>query len=142
MPLPQLNVYRHDSKKRALITLTGEIDLQSAPLVREALERCLRDGVRTIDVDLTPVTFCDCSGLNTFIKASQRTAEVGGSLQLHYPPYTLALLVELTGTGFLLAGLPPVQGESPLTPAPTATDPAPGLLACSEAHRSELVRPG
>lgn len=141
MPLPQLNVYRHDSKKRALITLTGEIDLQSAPLVREALERCLRDGVRTIDVDLTPVTFCDCSGLNTFIEASQRTAEVGGSSNSTTRP-TLALLVELTGTGFLLAGLPPVQGESPLTPAPTATDPAPGPLASSEAHRSELVRPG
>ncbi|WP_405639872.1 STAS domain-containing protein [Streptomyces sp. NBC_00019] len=57
----QLNVYRHDRDTRALITLAGEIDLATAPLLRSALTACVHDGIRTVDVDLTAVTFCDVS---------------------------------------------------------------------------------
>ncbi|WP_051820106.1 STAS domain-containing protein [Streptomyces sp. NRRL S-920] len=102
MPLPQLNVYRHDRRTRALVTLAGEIDLQTVPLVRAALERCLRDGMRTIDVDLTPVTFCECCGLNAFIEMFLRTTATGGTLRLHYPPPLLAWMIELTRCDFLL----------------------------------------
>ncbi|GAA4090071.1 hypothetical protein [Streptomyces shaanxiensis] len=42
MPLPQLTAYRHDRRKQALITLSGEID-----------------------VDLTPVACCDCNDTPT-----------------------------------------------------------------------------
>ncbi|MEV7341143.1 STAS domain-containing protein [Streptomyces sp. NPDC093544] len=125
MPLPQLTLYRHDRRNRALITLAGEIDLESAPLVRTALERCLHDGIRTIDVDLAPVTFCDCSGLNAFLQTAQLAAEAGGTLRLHYPPPMLALLLDLTGSGFLLLGLPFEPPAPPLGDAPAATRPAP-----------------
>lgn len=123
MPLSQLTVYRHDLRKQALITLSGEIDLKSAPLVRESLERCLRDGIRTIDVDLTPVTFCDCSGLNAFLHAAQQTTVAGGTLRLHYPPTTLVRILDLAGCGFLLLGppfghLPPPVGDTPAAPRP------------------------
>lgn len=114
MPQPQLAVYRHDRKTRALITLVGEIDFESAPLVRVSLERCLRDGIRSIDVDLTPVAFCDCSGLNEFLHAAQRTTEAGGTLRLHHPPTTLARILEVAGCGFLLLGLPSGSPSPPL----------------------------
>jgi anti-anti-sigma factor len=125
MPLTHLTVHRHDRRKRALITLVGEIDLESAPLVRAVLTQCLRDGIRTLDVDLTPVTFCDCSGLNAFLHAAQKTIEAGGTLRLHHPPPSLALLLDLTGAEFLLLGvplgclLPPVEG----VPDPAAHTP-------------------
>ncbi|MFI1401123.1 STAS domain-containing protein [Streptomyces sp. NPDC020681] len=106
MPIPKLKVYRHDRESRALLTLAGEIDLDTAPLVRASLEECLRDGIRTIDVDLTPVTFCDCSGLNAFLHASYQTAAAGGSLQLHYPAPPVARLFDLTDCGFLLLDHP------------------------------------
>lgn len=67
MPLPQSNVHRHAGRTSALLTLAGEIDLETAPPMRAVLERSLRDGVRTIDIDLPPAAFCDCSGLNAFI---------------------------------------------------------------------------
>ncbi|GAA1367002.1 STAS domain-containing protein [Streptomyces beijiangensis] len=96
-----LNVDRHDTQNRALVTLAGEIDLDSAPLVRESLARCLRDGIRVIDVDVTAVTFCDCSGLNTFLHALLNATAVGGSLHLHFPSPALERLFALTGSSSL-----------------------------------------
>jgi anti-anti-sigma factor len=125
MPLPQLAVYRHDRRNRALITLTGEIDLESAPLVGVCLERCLRDGIRAIDVDLTPVSFCDCSGLNVFLHAAQRTTMAGGTLRLHHPPPMFAMVVGIAGGGFLFLGLPPDGLPSPLGDAAAMPAPAP-----------------
>jgi anti-anti-sigma factor len=123
MPLPPLTIYRHDRRKRALITLAGEIDLDTVPLVRASLERCLRDGIRTIDVDLTLVTFCDCSGLNVFLNAAQRITAAGGTLRLHHPPPTLLLMFDVAGCEFLLLGVPfgqlsPPPGYAPVTTAP------------------------
>ncbi|MFD5633296.1 STAS domain-containing protein [Streptomyces sp. NPDC127077] len=125
MPLPQLAIYRHDRQNRALITLAGEIDLESAPLVRAALARCLSDGIRIIDVDLTPVTFCDCSGLNSFLYAAQRTTGAGGILLLHNPPPTLGRILDLTGSGLRvlrlpLGQVPPSLGDDPAPAAPAA----------------------
>lgn len=131
MSLPQLNIYRHDRRTRALITLAGEIDLETVPLMRATLEQCLRDGMRTIDIDLTPVTFCDCRGLNAFIETFLHTTAAGGTLRLHHPPPMLAWMVELTGSGYLLGGLPSAR-----VPASAATDPVTSPLACFEtSHR-------
>jgi anti-anti-sigma factor len=125
MPLPQLTVYRQDRENRALITLSGEIDLESVPLVRASLERCLRDGIRAIDVDLIPVTFCDCTGLNAFLRAAQQATVVGGTLRLHHPPPTLARILDIAGCGFLLLGLPFGHEPPPLVDTPATPVPAP-----------------
>jgi anti-anti-sigma factor len=117
MAHPQLNVYRHDHGTRALITLAGEIDLVTAPLVRVALAECLRDGIRVVDVDLTAVTFCDGSGLNAFLTASRLAAEAGTTLQLHYPPPTMVRVTEITGSGFLLHPAHVAQAPARRTPA-------------------------
>ena len=103
-----LSAHRRDTMNRATITLTGEIDLNSAPLLGTCLAQCLRDGIRTIDVDLTTVTFCDCSGLNTFLTASILTSAAGGSLRLRYPSPSVSRLFDLTGSGDVLLALPDI----------------------------------
>ncbi|MFG2585977.1 STAS domain-containing protein [Streptomyces malaysiensis] len=102
MTLPQLNIYRHDRGRRALITLAGEIGPATAPQVRTALERCLQDGITTIDVDLTTVGLCDSSGLRVFLDASQHAAETHASLRLHHPSPQLARLLADTGSERML----------------------------------------
>jgi anti-anti-sigma factor len=107
MPAPQgLNLYRHDRGTRTTITLAGEIDLDTAPPVRVMIEDCLRGGIRTIDIDLTALGFCDVSGLNVFLSAAERATEAGAALSLHHPRPNLTRLLDLTGAGFLLAALP------------------------------------
>ncbi|MBD0840979.1 STAS domain-containing protein [Streptomyces sp. TRM68416] len=118
MPLPQLNVYRHDRATRAPITLAGEIGLATAPLLRGALAACLRDGIRTIDVDLTAVTFCGTDGFSAFLTASRHSAGAGTSLRLHHPTPITARIIKATDSGALLhelhTGRPP---GSPRVPA-------------------------
>ncbi|MGW3407708.1 STAS domain-containing protein [Streptomyces sp. NPDC000888] len=116
---PVLNVHRHYADNRALITLTGEIGLNSLPLVHASLERCLHDGIRAIDVDVTAATFSDSSGLNAFLHALMHTTAAGGFLQLHHPSPALERLVTLTGSGSLFLTLPDALAGSPPPPWPS-----------------------
>ncbi|MHA6764962.1 STAS domain-containing protein [Streptacidiphilus sp. PAMC 29251] len=100
---PRLTVRRQDTPTSALVTLVGEIDLDALPLLRDALESRLSDGVLTIDVDLAGLSFCDVSGLGGFLGASDHASAAGVSLLLHEPGPALVRLLRLTGTGFLLA---------------------------------------
>ncbi|MFI1536759.1 STAS domain-containing protein [Streptomyces anandii] len=107
MTLPRLNLYRHDRGTRALVTLAGVIDSATAPHVRAALERCLRDGITLIDVDLTTVDRCDDSGLSVFLDVSRHAAENHAFLLLHHPsPQTERLLTD-TGYDRLLYAMRP-----------------------------------
>lgn len=117
MSLPQLNFYRHDKHCRALITLAGEIDLETAPLAGASLRECLDDRMRTLDVDLTAVTFCDVSGLNAFLHASAEARRAGGTVRLHHPSPSLRRILTLTGCAFLLNGTPASRiGDPPAPP--------------------------
>ncbi|WP_232248542.1 STAS domain-containing protein [Streptacidiphilus rugosus] len=104
-----LAVERHDRGSSAEITLIGDIDLDSVSLVRRALTRCLLDGARTIDVELTHVGFCDCSGLSAFLDAYHRAAAIGASVRLHHPAPPVARLLALTDTESLLLAPQPAR---------------------------------
>src|SRR4029079_19225468 len=103
-----LNVRRHDYTDRTLIILAVEVDVATAPAVREALMGCVRDGVRAIDVDMTSVGFCDCLGLGVFVGASRTTRQAGASQRLHSPSPRVARLISLTRTGSFLLGPSPL----------------------------------
>ncbi|WP_399891489.1 STAS domain-containing protein [Streptomyces sp. BBFR51] len=120
MPPAQLNVHREDRGTRALTTFVGEIDLTTASLARTVLDRCLHDGIRTVDVDLTAVTFCDVSGLNVFLTISELARSTGATLRLHRPPQSLKRVIEVTGAGFLLDSPRPDRTPSRET-VPAAT---------------------
>jgi anti-sigma B factor antagonist len=107
MPAAQpqnLTVHRHDTPTSALVTLVGGIDADSVPLLCASLEGRLHDGVRTIDVDLVPVTHCGIGGIDALLGASQHAVAAGVSLRLHSPPPLLAGPFELTGTGCRVEG--------------------------------------
>jgi anti-anti-sigma factor len=64
---------------RMLVSIAGEIDISTTPL----LERDLRQAQRTADaviLDLAQVSFMDCSGLRVILQANRRAHERGGRL--------------------------------------------------------------
>ncbi|MGR4878243.1 STAS domain-containing protein [Streptomyces sp. LARHCF249] len=68
--------------RRAIVIAGGEIDYDTAPLLRDALDEALSDSVRRVDVDFADVSFCDCSGLRVLLWADRRARWDGRSLRL------------------------------------------------------------
>jgi anti-sigma B factor antagonist len=105
-PAPEcgrMSVDRRDRRRGTLLTLAGEIDLDTAPQLHQAVQECLREGIHVIEIDLAGVTFCDISGLNAFLDAVWLTTAAGGCLRLGNLCPMLTRLLALTETQSLLA---------------------------------------
>jgi anti-sigma B factor antagonist len=139
--MPALKLHRHDRGSCSTITLAGEIDWDTAPPVLAMVENALREGIRTIDIDLTALAFCDVSGLNAFLAVAARTAAAESSLYLHHPRPALIRLLALTDTDFLLhqQPLPPDHGTEAHRDRPAGL-PQLSAVACRMAPMRWLAR--
>jgi anti-sigma B factor antagonist len=93
-------VTQTDDGSRSVIAVTGELDIGTAPALRESLLRLLeREDVPDVVIDGSGVTFVDSSGLAVLLMGSRRwTAEERG-FALRAPSTTLARLIDLAGVG-------------------------------------------
>ncbi len=62
------------------LSVTGEIDVATAPRLGEALEWLRVMRCRRVVLDLRGVSFCDCAGLSVFIDADLAMTRAGGHL--------------------------------------------------------------
>ncbi len=61
---PILQAIAQRGRTGAVITLDGEIDISSAGQIRAAVAQCLRrPSPKSLRIDLSAVTFCDCAGI-------------------------------------------------------------------------------
>ncbi|WP_035803625.1 STAS domain-containing protein [Kitasatospora mediocidica] len=81
----------------AVVSVTGELDADSGPLLHVHLANQLAHGRRHLIVDLRGVPFMDSSGLNVIIRAMRETTLAGGSLALAAPTPAVNQLFRLTG---------------------------------------------
>ena len=65
-----------------VVTITGEIDIQSGPQLRDQLLGIIRRNGARLALDLAGVTFIDCAGINVLLAARRRAQLEGGSLRV------------------------------------------------------------
>lgn len=65
-----------------VVALTGEIDVASAPVLRDNLLALLNRGVDSLVVDLRGVTFIDSTGVGSLLRIFHRQSLLGG--QMHF----------------------------------------------------------
>lgn len=82
---------------RTVVTVSGEIDMYTAPQLREYLTEILGNGVTDLAVDVNGVDFCDSTGLGVFIGTLRRLREVGGSLVIVCAREQMLKIFQLTG---------------------------------------------
>jgi anti-anti-sigma factor len=59
------------------ISLRGELDVASAPILEETIEEMCEEGCKEIIIDLAGVEFIDSSGLNSILRAKATCEEHG-----------------------------------------------------------------
>jgi anti-sigma B factor antagonist len=76
----ELRVSEHPAGAR--VALAGDLDLATAPMLSEALERVERGEPDVIVLDLREVTFMDSTGMSILLEAGKRAGEAGWELQI------------------------------------------------------------
>jgi anti-sigma B factor antagonist len=92
-----LTIEVHTEGDEATLTLTGELDPHTAPLLSAELEGLAAEGVSSVVLVLSGLGFIDSSGLRVVIAADRDLAERGGRLVLRSPSETVRRLLDITG---------------------------------------------
>jgi anti-sigma B factor antagonist len=77
-----LSITRADHGERVVMHLGGEIDVYTAPLVREKLDEQILSGRTDLVIDLSKVSFLDSTGLGVLVGRLKLTRSRGGHLRL------------------------------------------------------------
>ncbi|MFP3901959.1 MAG: STAS domain-containing protein [Acidimicrobiia bacterium] len=81
----------------AVVSLYGELDVASAPSLRERLVDQVNQGSTRLVLDLEGLDFLDSTGLGTIIGALKRARTHGGELRLVCTQSRIRRLFEITG---------------------------------------------
>lgn len=80
-----------------IVAVAGEIDVATAPQLRQCLHHLLSEGRSTIVLDLLRVTFLDSTALGVLVGALKRCREQGGDLQIVVADPRILKIFEITG---------------------------------------------
>jgi anti-sigma B factor antagonist len=94
LPTPVADFQVDTSGETAVLRISGEVDISTAPQLRERLRQL---DSRSVVVDLSAMTFIDSTGLGVLVGAFKRLREGGGDLVLRAPTRSTRKVLELTG---------------------------------------------
>jgi anti-anti-sigma factor len=92
-----LTIEVHIEGDEAQLTLTGELDPHTAPMLADELEGVTAEGFSSVVLILSGLGFVDSSGLRVLIAADRDLTERGGQLVLRSPSEGVRRLLEITG---------------------------------------------
>ncbi len=80
-----------------VLTVTGDLDVATAPALSSELARAWHEGATEVVVDLLRVAFVDSVGLGLLVEASKRTSASGGVFRVVCVDRRIARIIEITG---------------------------------------------
>ena len=87
----------HPGTGPAIVTMSGQLDMDTAPALHTAFDELAARGLAEVVVDLAGLDFCDSIGLSTFVVGHTRCAEQGGWVRLAAPNAFLVRLLTVVG---------------------------------------------
>jgi anti-sigma B factor antagonist len=84
------------SDDTALVALHGQVDLHTAPELRDQLVAAIEDGAVNLVVDLTETTFIDSMTLGVLLGAVKRLRPRGGRLRIVCDDSNIRKIFEIT----------------------------------------------
>lgn len=83
--------------ERAVVALTGEVDLYTSPRFREVLLEGIDAGARRVILDLGLVTFLDSTAISVLVEGVNRLQPLGGSLVVVCDAASVKRILEIAG---------------------------------------------
>ncbi|WP_409240323.1 STAS domain-containing protein [Streptomyces sp. PA5.6] len=80
------------------IVVHGELDIRTANELRPDLLRALAHSQGGLDLDLSALTFCDCSGVNLLLALHQYAREEGKRITISSAQPAVERILDLTCT--------------------------------------------
>jgi anti-anti-sigma factor len=92
-----------------IAALRGELDIASAPALREELLALVRPEASRLIIDLSAVGYADASGTAVLLGSQRRAHLLGGWLRLVAPAPAIAEVLAATGLSRYLATFPTIE---------------------------------
>jgi len=120
-----LAIETREHRRTVLVTLRGELDLQTASCIALVIEglRPEAEGVRHIVLDLRGLTFMDCAGLRELLKQNDYARTNHHNVAFVRGKHAVQQVLTLTETDKLLVLVDDPDELAP--PLPSTTQPAP-----------------
>ena len=87
----------HATGRAITLTVSGELDLLSSPVLERALDRVHESNAELVIVDLRGLEFMDSTGLHKLVAAQQRAVQSGRRFALVRGGEQVQRLLDLTG---------------------------------------------
>lgn len=85
-----------------VVAVTGEVDVYTAPTLRQHLRDATGEGVKRVVVDMTEVKFLDSTGLGVLVGAMGRIRESDGDMRLVVTSDHILKVLRITGLDALI----------------------------------------
>lgn len=93
----ELDIKSERSDKVCSVTLEGEIDVYTAPRLKEELVSVVESGCPNVVVDMEKVGFIDSSGLGVLVSALRRARERDGVVRIVCTRDNILKIFRITG---------------------------------------------
>ncbi|MFG2819627.1 STAS domain-containing protein [Kitasatospora sp. NPDC048365] len=92
-----MNTTHHDTATGPVLRITGDLDYEHAPALREYVDQLVLAPGQSLVVDLSGLDFCDSSGITALLAARRRTQASGGDLVLAAVPANTLRILGIVG---------------------------------------------
>jgi anti-sigma B factor antagonist len=93
----ELDINTQRDGNQCTVTLDGEVDVYTAPRLKEELVSVIEDGCVNVIVDLDKVGFIDSSGLGVLVSALRRARERDGVVRIVCTRDNILKIFRITG---------------------------------------------
>lgn len=96
-PVMDLTITEREAALFHVVKVAGEIDVYTAPKLREAVVAAIEDGHSRLVIDIEDVAFLDSTGLGVLVGALKRVRADDGSLDIVCTSERLLRIFSITG---------------------------------------------
>lgn len=97
MEIPAFDLVTSRTDGAAVVRVIGELDLATAPQLRDVFADLTGQGTIHVTVDLSEMAFIDSTGVTVLVSGLKRLHDAGGDMALESPKASAMKVFEITG---------------------------------------------